>query len=151
MIYFTSDTHFDHEIMMSKGVGLHYRMLFKSVDRMNNDIIKRWNEKVKEDDIVYHLGDFSGGKLSQVREKLSKLNGSIRIVPGNHDQWMEELKKNLMMGKNPITKNGSEATILPPIYELVISKDDRYEHGFPKKQYHDSMFDIHLVLCHYPL
>lgn len=150
-IYFTSDTHFDHEIMMSNKVGLKHRVKFDNVDKMNSKIIEIWNKTIKKDDVVYHLGDFSAGKLPQVREKFSKLNGTIRMIPGNHDWWIGELKKNLMMGKNPVTSNGKDVSILPPIHELIISNIDKVEYGFPKDHHHEDMFDLHLVLCHYPL
>lgn len=52
---------------------------------MNETIIKRWNQKVSENDIVYHLGDFSfkGEKKAQYWE--SRLNGKIVHISGNHD------------------------------------------------------------------
>lgn len=57
---------------------------------MNQVIIRNWNQRVKKDDIVYHLGDFcfkggiQGGKTkSQFWEE--QLNGKIIFIKGNHD------------------------------------------------------------------
>ena len=52
MIYFTSDWHFCHNkpfIYESRG--------FKSIEEMNEIIIENHNRVVKEEDIIYCLGD----------------------------------------------------------------------------------------------
>lgn len=68
----------------------------KSLDNMVEQIIKRHNARVSEDDIVYHLGDFcfkntAGGKYGEgERRKANEyeelLNGKIIHVKGNHDK-----------------------------------------------------------------
>lgn len=78
-IWFTSDTHFNHNkpfIWESRG--------FKSVDEMNEEIIERWNSVVKDNDIVYHLGDVMLGDLEDGLKCLNRLNGHIYIAMGNH-------------------------------------------------------------------
>jgi len=62
---------------------------------MDAELIRRWNERVKPEDIVYFLGDFcfkntSGGKpgegtLKRYDEFRKQLNGDIVFVLGNHD------------------------------------------------------------------
>lgn len=48
-------------------------------------MIKRWNEVVKPEDTVYHLGDFS--MSTRGLEVIVKgLNGKKILIPGNHDQ-----------------------------------------------------------------
>lgn len=74
MIFFTADTHFGHE----RTRVLHKRP-FKTVARMDTEIIDNWNEVVSNGDTVYHLGDF--GDFSR-REQL---NGDIILVKGNYD------------------------------------------------------------------
>lgn len=51
----------------------------------DNEIIKRWNEVVGPDDIVYHLGDVMLGDNAYGIGCLVDLNGNIKIIPGNHD------------------------------------------------------------------
>ena len=79
-IWLTSDTHFGHDkdfIWDARG--------FENIEQHNQEIIKRWNEVVKKDDIVYHLGDVMLGDLEAGMECLKQLNGQIKIVLGNHD------------------------------------------------------------------
>jgi calcineurin-like phosphoesterase family protein len=60
---------------------------------MNAEIIRRWNERVKPEDIVYFLGDFnfksgSGrgqGEPIKAEEIRKQLNGDIIFIQGNHD------------------------------------------------------------------
>ena len=51
-IWLTSDTHFSH-----RQPFLYEPRGFLSVNEMNQKIVEYWNSVVKEDDIVYHLGD----------------------------------------------------------------------------------------------
>ena len=79
-IWLTSDTHFGHDrefIWSPRG--------FKSVEENDTEIIKRWNEVVKPEDIVYHLGDVILGDNAHGIECLKQLNGQIKIMSGNHD------------------------------------------------------------------
>lgn len=79
-IWLISDTHFNHDkefIWKARG--------FNSVWEMNNIIIEKWNEVVKYDDVVYHLGDFMLGDLDAGISLVKQLNGKIRLAIGNHD------------------------------------------------------------------
>ncbi len=81
MIYFISDTHFNHDrdfIYSPRG--------FDSMEDMNNRIITNWNKTVSADDTVYVVGDFFlGADQDYVQNTLKKLNGHIILVRGNHD------------------------------------------------------------------
>lgn len=53
---------------------------------MNEIIIERWNNIVKPNDIVYHLGDvFMGADKEIALELVKRLNGKIYYAYGNHD------------------------------------------------------------------
>ena len=82
MIYYISDTHFNHENIIKIC-----NRPYNNVNEMNEDIIKRWNNKVKPEDEVYFLGDFSH-KCSQqdAFEILKRLNGKKYFIKGNHDK-----------------------------------------------------------------
>lgn len=60
---------------------------YNSVDEMNDDLIKRWNNKVLTTDTVYFLGDFAMGKYNktQLIEIFDSLNGIKHLIFGNHD------------------------------------------------------------------
>ena len=79
-IFFTSDTHFCHENII-KFVG----RPFENADEMNEALISRWNEKVPEDGLVFHLGDFAFASFKKWEEIRSRLNGEIVLIKGNHD------------------------------------------------------------------
>ena len=58
-IWFTSDTHYSHSNIAGEKVSNWkngYRN-FESVWEMNKSLIDSINKYVKEDDILYHLGD----------------------------------------------------------------------------------------------
>ena len=79
-VFFTADTHFGY------GSIIHYSSRpFESAEQMDEELIRRWNETVPEDGIVFHLGDFAHGSASRWCEILERLNGSIHLVAGNHD------------------------------------------------------------------
>ena len=80
MIYFTSDTHFGHDREFLWGP----RGFTNHVDH-DKEVIRRWNEVVGPDDIVYHLGDVMLGNNEYGISCLRQLNGHIKIIPGNHD------------------------------------------------------------------
>lgn len=91
MIYYISDTHFFH----TRIIEICNRP-YKSVEEMNEDIIQKWNKKIKDSDDVYFLGDFAlKGSDDEVIEVAKRLKGKIHFIQGNHDkvELLEELKK----------------------------------------------------------
>lgn len=81
-IYFISDMHFHHNNIIDFA-----NRPFFSVEEMNIKMIENWNSVVKNDDIVYHLGDFSmKSNKEEVNKILNQLNGNIILVKGNHDK-----------------------------------------------------------------
>lgn len=79
--FFISDTHFGH-----KNVLAYDNAPFASIEEYDEAIIKRWNEVVGNDDIVYHLGDFSlTSNIEKLTGWINRLNGRKRLVMGNHD------------------------------------------------------------------
>ena len=80
-IFFTSDTHFCH----SKPF-LYEPRGFSSVEEMNEEIVRRWNEVVPKGwgAIVYHLGDMALSDTEAAISYIKRLNGEIRWIRGNH-------------------------------------------------------------------
>lgn len=53
---------------------------------MHEDILKRWNKKVTNGDVVYILGDMSmRGRNESLIELVAKLKGRKVLIKGNHD------------------------------------------------------------------
>ena len=81
-IWFTADHHFGHTNIIENC-----NRPFSTVEEMDSIMIERWNEVVRKNDMVYHLGDITLYK--DVSKYISKLNGHITVIPGNHDfRWM---------------------------------------------------------------
>lgn len=79
-IFFTSDLHFGHTNIIK-----FCNRPFKSVEEMNEALIKNWNEKVPEDGIVFILGDFCFGGFPAWEAIVHRLNGKKYLIKGNHD------------------------------------------------------------------
>ena len=86
-IWVTSDTHFRHANILKfrDSDGNLVRPGFEDVDAMDEHMIERWNSVVKPGDIVYHLGDVILGDTEWFKRNWPRLNGSKRLIVGNHD------------------------------------------------------------------
>ena len=80
-VYFTSDLHFCHA-----NIIRFCKRPFTSVEEMNEVLIKNWNSVVKEDSIVFILGDFCFGQKTTWNKILKQLNGKKYLIVGNHDK-----------------------------------------------------------------
>lgn len=79
-IWFTSDTHFHHA-----NIIRFCNRPFRNVEEMDEVLIRRWNETVPPEGIVFHLGDFAMGGSVEWTSILNRLNGRINLILGNHD------------------------------------------------------------------
>lgn len=81
-LFFTGDQHLDHDNIIRFS-----ERPFRDLDTMNDTIIHNWNSRVKPDDDVINLGDFSY-RARKVRPQvfLNMLNGNKVLVRGNHDK-----------------------------------------------------------------
>jgi calcineurin-like phosphoesterase family protein len=59
---------------------------FRSVEHMNAELVRRWNEAVKPGDIVYILGDMFWCKTTEAIAIIKQLNGTKILIKGNHDR-----------------------------------------------------------------
>lgn len=82
--WFISDTHFGHA-----NIIRYSNRPFTDVVQMNEAMIKSWNELVKPDDEVWHLGDFAFMPFAKFNVLCKRLNGKINVVLGNHDAVIE--------------------------------------------------------------
>lgn len=79
-IYFVADLHLGHKLV------LNFRKEFQTTEAMDDYILKQWNETVPTDAIVYILGDISLGSNERTHKILSRLNGTLYLIEGNHDK-----------------------------------------------------------------
>jgi calcineurin-like phosphoesterase family protein len=79
-VFFTSDTHYFHGNIIK-----YCNRPFASVEKMNDVLVDNWNQIVKPEDHVFHLGDVAFANMGKVMPLLNKLNGTITLIRGNHD------------------------------------------------------------------
>jgi len=72
-----SDTHFFHE-----NIGQYC----SRPDGWQALIIENWNQWIRPDDIVFHLGDLALGKKENAEALIPQLNGKLFLLRGNHDR-----------------------------------------------------------------
>lgn len=80
-IFFTADIHFGHANIIKYS-----HRPFKDTTEMNEEIVRRWNEKVSPDDEVYILGDISFMSTLETKALIRRLNGKKYLIMGNHDK-----------------------------------------------------------------
>ncbi|MCL2415237.1 MAG: metallophosphoesterase family protein [Defluviitaleaceae bacterium] len=84
-VYFIADTHFGHLDIIK-----HCNRPFNNADEMNRILRKNWNERVKDNDDVYIVGDFCF-RTDGVGEAIAiakSLRGRKYLIIGNHDEKM---------------------------------------------------------------
>lgn len=87
-IRFTGDLHFGHENVIAFD-----NRPFQSVEEMDAELIRRWNNKVGKGDLTYVLGDMIWKSRNDDAPGLIKqLNGQIILIKGNHDRFLHNAK-----------------------------------------------------------
>ena len=89
-VFLVSDTHFGHEktcTVFKRADGSPLRP-FNSAEEMDEAMVKAWNERVKPNDKVYHLGDVVINR--RALPILDRLNGDKVLIRGNHDIFKDE-------------------------------------------------------------
>jgi len=80
-VHFVADSHFLHGNIIRVC-----NRPFINKEEMTSEMIKRWNEVVKPDDIVFNLGDFCWSRqVDEWKKLLDQLNGKQVFILGNHD------------------------------------------------------------------
>lgn len=111
-VWFTADTHFGHKriplyarrrfcmdaeeleeadsIWSNKNQYSTWSPSWSAIARMDEQLISKINDCVRENDILWHLGDFSFGKRKDFLETANKYRSRIKcrnvfLIRGNHD------------------------------------------------------------------
>ena len=81
-VWMTGDNHWNHV-----NVIKYCNRPFDTVEEMDEALINNWNSVVGKHDTVYHLGDMAFvKKQSDLENIISRLNGHIHWIFGNHDK-----------------------------------------------------------------
>jgi calcineurin-like phosphoesterase family protein len=84
-VFLTSDTHFGHTgvCRFTRNDGVTKLRPWDDADEMDEEMVKRWNDRVRPNDKVYHLGDVVINR--KALSIMSRLNGDKVLIRGNHD------------------------------------------------------------------
>ena len=163
-IFFTSDTHFGHSNICRATTKWTSRedltRDFSSLEDMNETLIKNINDNVGENDILFHLGDWSFGGIENImkfRERIFCKN--IHLILGNHDHHIEDNKiiPGYWEDENDLIHKGECSHKYKEIFNLYSQKIFKSVNNYLKieikipqgKNVKHLRFDF--VLCHYPI
>jgi calcineurin-like phosphoesterase family protein len=82
-VFISADHHFGHAHLLELEPARGKR--FKNVEDMDEQLITLWNAAVGPEDVVFHLGDFALTSKARMDYIISRLNGRLVLVMGNHD------------------------------------------------------------------
>lgn len=122
-VWFTSDLHFYHN-----NICKYCNRPYNSVEEMHEALIANWNSVVKEDDVVFLLGDIGFCGMERLRPLISQLKGNIFLIQGNHDS--DNLVEALYREGYIVNHSRLES--------ITIIGDEECP-------------DQHLTLCHFPM
>ena len=80
MNYYIADLHFGHTNVIRFD-----NRPFKDMKEMEEELIRRWNDRVTAVDTVYILGDFCWRPSNAWIPLVQRLNGRKVLIRGNHD------------------------------------------------------------------
>ena len=88
MIFYTADLHLGYFPILHDTARP-----FTDVPEMDEALISNWNARVGADDSVYIVGDFSYNGGEAPTQYLSRLNGHLHLIRGNHDTGLNHAER----------------------------------------------------------
>lgn len=87
MRYYISDLHFGHVSLLSYMDERE----FENVEAMDEYMIRQWNSRVRHNDEVIILGDFTTyTDVEKINRLLEQLRGKKILIKGNHDYYVKK-------------------------------------------------------------
>ena len=89
-VFLVSDTHFGHAgvCRFTEADGVTKIRPWTDPAEMDEEMIRRWNDRVRPNDKVYHLGDVVINR--KALPTLARLNGDKVLIRGNHDIFRDD-------------------------------------------------------------
>jgi calcineurin-like phosphoesterase family protein len=89
-VFLVSDTHFGHAgvCRFTRRDGVTKLRPWDSAEEMDEEMVRRWNDRVRPNDKVYHLGDVVINR--KALSIMDRLNGDKVLIRGNHDIFRDE-------------------------------------------------------------
>jgi calcineurin-like phosphoesterase family protein len=99
-LWFTSDTHYNHTNICRATTRWtdadSVTRDFSSLEMMNEELIFWINQRVAQDDILIHLGDWSFGGFENIEVFRNRIIcQNVHLILGNHDHHIERNKDNI--------------------------------------------------------
>lgn len=142
-LFFTSDSHYGHTNIcrgitkwrtIDGEIPVDQTRPFDTLEQMDDRIVNGINSSVGEDDILFHLGDWSFGGFENISEFRKRINcTNIHLILGNHDHHIYR-------------NRGGARYLFNSVNELVTLEVEMYRpNNGDKKIIHK------FELCHYPI
>ena len=89
-VFLVSDTHFGHNGVchFMRSDGETKLRPWDTADEMDEEMVRRWNDTVRPNDKVYHLGDVVINR--KALGIMRRLNGDKVLIRGNHDIFRDD-------------------------------------------------------------
>ena len=89
-VFLVSDTHFGHAgvCRFVRNDGVTKLRPWDTAEEMDEFMVKAWNERVRPNDKVYHLGDVVINR--KALGIMRRLNGDKVLIRGNHDIFRDD-------------------------------------------------------------
>lgn len=89
-VWLVSDTHFGHAgvCRFTRSDGVTKLRPWDNPDEMDEAMVKAWNDRVRPNDKIYHLGDCVINR--KALKTLARLNGDKVLIRGNHDIFRDD-------------------------------------------------------------
>jgi calcineurin-like phosphoesterase family protein len=89
-VFLVSDTHFGHTgvCRFTRNDGVTKLRPWDDPDEMDEAMVKAWNDRVRPNDKVYHLGDVVINR--KALKTMARLNGDKVLIRGNHDIFRDD-------------------------------------------------------------
>jgi calcineurin-like phosphoesterase family protein len=137
-VYFTSDTHFNHPNICRGTTNWkdadNVTRDFSTLEDMNNMLVSNINNNVDENDILFHLGDWSFGGFESIEMFRSQIKcKNIYLILGNHDHHIANNKNKVQNLFKMVTNYSKIQITIPSVKEKNMV--DKFK----------------FVLCHFPI
>jgi len=104
-LFFTSDTHYNHRNIcrgvtdwrtQTGDIPISQTRDFANLEKMNAAIVAGINNTVGQEDILFHLGDWSFGGFESIKEFRDRIVcQNIFLLYGNHDHHIENNREGI--------------------------------------------------------
>lgn len=137
-LFFTSDTHYSHKnicrAVTSWKDADDVTRDFRSLDHMNDTIVNNINRMVGEDDILFHLGDWSFGGFEKIGEFSDRvICKNTHLILGNHDHHIEKDRDDIQLAFTSVNHYLDLEVVEAPTSKMIPPRSHRF------------------ILCHYPI